>query len=346
VTGPRAPRGPERNPLHCSIARMTCLATSRYAARPLLHLLALFVTTASAACEAGEGSCVARPAVLEEDQSSFMQLALQTHSRGGSEAHAVQGAEQIPLSHHNRQNVQAMFKPPDLGGLHGLTHDLADVNGTNIPLFFLLPVPTEYQDMNLRQKLADLMPHFLADCLARPYGNEHDCRRADRLLTAVTWFTIQTPDDHLLLDIQQRLGLSFYLWLPGPPFCFTALDKDQDGGLSWTREVAPSFGPGTMLRLNPMKKYMDADNDGNLTRPEIGEYLRAAVLLRDQLPEVDGLHPDTPTEACMDLAEVVGHVPTLPRHMSKPSKVIALIAIFILSGVVGVYFSCYYGKGK
>jgi len=128
--------------------------------------------------------------------------------------------------------------------------------------------------------------------------------------------------------LRTMLGIHFWLYTPGTMLCFTMLDMDKNKGISY-EEMTKLFGTQAMAAFNPAWKFMDPDGDGSMTREELHNYLRAVILVRGVLPELDGIDPQADTKKCLNMAHRVLSPPAAPtKRMRFYPKLLSIAGIF------------------
>mmetsp|Transcript_40301 Transcript_40301/g.93725 ORF Transcript_40301/g.93725 Transcript_40301/m.93725 type:complete len:302 (-) Transcript_40301:256-1161(-) len=194
-------------------------------------------------------------------------------------------------------------------------------------------------DLGFRQKLHDLVPRFKSECLRRGFGTEQECETADDELRTLVWATTNVTDENILTGARVRLGLTWFLWQPGPPMSFNLVDMDHNNMLTW-KELTDVFGWPTMFIMLPLRKFLDPDDDGNTTRDELYNYLHSSILVRDQMPQVDQVYPEKPTQEVLTQLQRVFFKPHLPEQLNRVAKVLILLGTAVVSVLVVAYFSC------
>lgn len=168
-------------------------------------------------------------------------------------------------------------------------------------------------------------------------SQEGDCDRA-ALLAKLLIGASQGPEPPFTWEAMYRgmLGINFWLYVPGTMICYTILDQDDDGAITYS-EMSRVFGDGLMNQFaaTGLFKFMDGMQangtiieDGNITREDLHAYLRAVVVLRDYVPSLDAMDSEAPTQKCMMMSARVLHPPAkLRKTMAKLPKLACILGI-------------------
>jgi len=245
--------------------------------------------------------CDARGTV---DELSLVQMSAQ--ATAAEEAEEVDEAENeveqiIRRRGHNATSLLA------IPGVKGMKEQLQEAAG------FKMPAP----EQGYHKKVVKALPKLQSECKTKPFATEEDCNTAVDLLTMMSKSTegpepMWTWHGHL----RSMIGLHFWLYTPGTMLCFTILDMDQSKGISY-EEMTRLFGPQLMAGMNPVWKFLDPDGNGSISREELYKYLRAAIMARDVLPELDGIDPKADTRKCLNMAHRVLAPPVAPMKKMK-----------------------------
>uniref|UniRef100_A0A7S1Q380 Calmodulin n=1 Tax=Alexandrium catenella TaxID=2925 RepID=A0A7S1Q380_ALECA len=180
------------------------------------------------------------------------------------------------------------------------------------------------------KKVVKALPQLQSDCKTKPYATEEDCTMAVNLLTMMGKVT-EGPEPFWTWHghLRNMMGIHFWLYTPGTMLCFTILDMDKSKGISY-EEMGKLFGAQMVATMSPVWKYMDPDGDSIITREELHKYLRAAILVRSVLPELDGVDPTADTRKCLNMAHRVLAPPAMPmKRMKFYPKLLSIAGIFI-----------------
>eukprot|EP00421_Protoceratium_reticulatum_P010069 CAMPEP_0168401572 /NCGR_PEP_ID=MMETSP0228-20121227/23179_1 /TAXON_ID=133427 /ORGANISM="Protoceratium reticulatum, Strain CCCM 535 (=CCMP 1889)" /LENGTH=259 /DNA_ID=CAMNT_0008415141 /DNA_START=78 /DNA_END=853 /DNA_ORIENTATION=- len=160
-------------------------------------------------------------------------------------------------------------------------------------------------EIGFHKKMLKALPVLEVECPAKLYTTKEDCGRAVELMKGLINAT-EGPEPAWTWHAQVKLmiGLSYWLYTPGTPLCFALLDKDQSGGISFDEMVA-LFGSQLVNTNKDIWNFMDQDANGTITREELHKYLRAVILIREQLPSIDDMDPTADTKKCLNMAQRV-----------------------------------------
>jgi len=199
-----------------------------------------------------------------------------------------------------------------------------------------------------RARLIDAIPKVEADCPKQKYVAGTDCARAVELMTIVTNITDgPEPPKTWETQIRYMLGLHFFLYIPGSLVSFPMLDKDASKGISWNEFLAV-FGPDMMKSMDPIFKFMDTskgetNRDGEISREELHSFLRAAIIIRSVLPEIDAIDPGADTSKCLAMAHRIVVVPQVNgKPLGKYTKLLCIAGIMLGT----VLFHCLFCTGS
>jgi len=217
-------------------------------------------------------------------------------------------------------NATSLLALHGFPGVKSMKDQLKEAQG------FKMPEP----EQGYHKKIVKALPVLKEGCSSKAYATEEDCRRAVDLITMLGKIS-EGPEPMWTWHGQIRLmvGIHFWLYTPGTMIVFTLLDMDRSKGITY-EELTRIFGPQAMSSMNPVWKHLDQDGDGGITREELHNYLRAAILVRDVLPDLDGIDPKAPTLKCMNMAHRVLAPPAMPmKKMKFYPKLLSIAGIVI-----------------
>jgi hypothetical protein len=138
-----------------------------------------------------------------------------------------------------------------------------------------------------------------------------------------------------LSHVRYMLGLTFWLYHPGPPWCFYALDKDGSGSLAW-KEFEQAFAqPDVMVR---MFTFIDSNSDNQISKKELVDYLKAAVNVRELVPEVDEVDPQASFDTSMGKVETVLQGPRKKERFSYGLRLLFILGLcLVIFGTLYLY---------
>lgn len=199
-----------------------------------------------------------------------------------------------------------------------------------------------------RSRVVDAIPKAKAECPTQKYVTGNDCNRTVQLMNILTQITNgPEPPKTWQTKIRYMLGLHYFLYVPGSMICFQVLDKDASQGISWDEFLAV-FGADMMSSMEPIFKFMDTsegptNGDGVISRKELHSFLRAAIIIRSILPEIDAIDPGADTSKCLAMAH---RIVVVPKNTGKPlGKYTKLLCIAgIMFGTV--LFHCLFCTGS
>jgi len=229
----------------------------------------------------------------------------------------------------------SLLEVQHIPGVRGMREQLSQAAGLKMP-------PPE---QGFHKKLLKALPVLQTECKTKDYVTEEDCNNSINMLSMMINVT-QGPEPMWTWHGQLRMmmGLHFWLYTPGTMLCFSILDMDQSKGITWP-EMQRLFGAQMMNGMSPMWKFLDLDNDGNLTRPELYKYLRAAILVREQLPALDPIDPAADTKKCLNMAHrVLAPPPVPPKKMKFYPKLLSIAGIVV--GAVALHCLLCSGSNK
>lgn len=145
--------------------------------------------------------------------------------------------------------------------------------------------------------------------------------------------TGEEPKWGFLNHVRFMLGLSFWLYTPGPAWSFHALDRDNSGTISW-----PEFHH-TFTQVESVLKifmFMDTNTDNSLSKPEVVDFLRTAVKVRELVPDVDDVDPETSSDIVMQKIDAMLEGRHKRMSTSEGSRLAVIKAISI--GICVLFF--------
>lgn len=215
--------------------------------------------------------------------------------------------------------------------------------------FWVLPVDKE-DVARTRAKIHTklVMAQALANGNPECHGiNREPCRRVlDLLAILIDASTGTEPPWGFLTQIRFMLGLSFWLYNPGPNWCFVALDKNKDGQISWS-EFQRTFARVDKTLL--IFEFIDTNQDDAITKGELLDYLRAAVNVRELVPDVDEVDPQTSSDIVMAKLDGIVDGPTHRVSRSGDGSRLSLIkclcVVCLVVFIVAIYIFCVRSEG-
>eukprot|EP00411_Alexandrium_monilatum_P015309 CAMPEP_0175254388 /NCGR_PEP_ID=MMETSP0093-20121207/37165_1 /TAXON_ID=311494 /ORGANISM="Alexandrium monilatum, Strain CCMP3105" /LENGTH=316 /DNA_ID=CAMNT_0016548707 /DNA_START=53 /DNA_END=1003 /DNA_ORIENTATION=- len=249
------------------------------------------------------------------DELSFVQMsaAQQEAAQEAAYEDAIEG-----IFHRHGHNATSLL------ALHGIPHVKSIKQQLEAGPGKMSPPEQGYH-----KKVVKALPILQAECKTKPYATEEDCNLAEKLLTMFTMITEgPTPNVTVHGYLRDMVGLSFWLYTPGTMVAFSLLDMDKNTGVTF-EEMVKLFGIPTMAIMHPMWGFLDLDHDGNMTRQELHRYLRAAIMVREVLPELDGMDPTADTRKCLNMAHRVLVAPVQTKRMAFYPKLLSIAGIGI-----------------
>lgn len=276
---------------------------------------------------------------VERDASATAKkYALGSNASGGANASTASNGSQALNSSSQNISEQAIHESLALLALED--PNLGNEVMKQMKTWYSASSAVYLEDVTFRSKISDLIPRFLPKCKERGYGNAEECSMALDLLRTLHTSLEYVPPQLYVLACRNRLSINFFLWAPGPPMCFQFVDRDKNELVTWA-ELTSQFGPQTMAGLEPFRaQFLDPDHDGNTTRADFFAFLRSSVLIRDQLPEVDGYNPSKGTAYCLKHLHRMFYKPSLEHRLPWSVKVTSLIALGIFTAVFIIWAEC------
>lgn len=199
-----------------------------------------------------------------------------------------------------------------------------------------------------RARVVDAIPKVKTECPTQKYVTGNDCDRALELMQILTNITNgPEPQFTWQTKIRYMLGLHYFLYVPGSMICFQSLDRDASQSISWDEFLAV-FGADMMKSMEPIFKFMDTSKtttnaDGAVQREELYSFLRAALIIRSVLPEIDAIDPQADTSKCLAMAHRIVVVPkTTGKPLGKYTKLLCIAGIMFGT----VLFHCLFCTGS
>jgi len=258
------------------------------------------------------------------DEASFVQLSLAKANTTGAANGGITNRSSLIFL----ETQAATVGFPGLGG--NIKEQIAKV----------ATQPWPKPEAGFHKKLVKALPKLEAECSGKPYATKDDCEMAAKMMKMLIKET-DGPEPMWTWHGQVRmmLGLAFWLYTPGTLLAVMILDKDQSGAISW-EEMSAVFGAQMMSAMQPMWAFLDINSDGSIARQELHKYLRAAILIRDLLPQVDPIDPAAETKKCMNMAHRVLAPPKVPpRKLALPSKILVIAGIVAATVVLHCLFT-------
>merc|ERR1719401_598670 len=73
-----------------------------------------------------------------------------------------------------------------------------------------------------------------------------------------------------------------------------------------------------------------SENDGNVTKDDVYDFLVASIFIRAYLPSIDNFDPDAPTWKCLRMAQrVLLHSQLPPKPLKRHKKMLVLVLILV-----------------
>lgn len=186
------------------------------------------------------------------------------------------------------------------------------------------------------QKLVKALPLLKEQCYHKLYATKEDCTLAIRMVMSMIKYT-DGPEPVWTWhgQIRAMLGLNYWLYSPGTTMCFPMLDRDQSGNVT-LEEMTMAFGVQMVKGSQAIWEFMDQNNDGGFTREELHQYLRACIMIREYLPEVDAMDTKADSKKCLNMAHRVLNAP--PAAMARLGFYPKLLSIAgIVVGAVAIH---------
>jgi len=209
--------------------------------------------------------------------------------------------------------------------------------------------PATPENLKWHQKFKDLSANISAQCHTLDWATETDCERADVLLKLMLQLPVH-EGTKTLGNAQLLASLMLFLHTPDQ-FGFGALDPDGDRAFGWYEFqalAAPLFGQLGQAGMQNVFYALDRDGTANVTRTDVYDYIRGALVIRHFIPEIDSVSPGkmkdgTPVlldSAALNMALHVIDPPPVQRPKLQPGpKLLCLIGIMITAFVIQ-WFCC------
>lgn len=263
-----------------------------------------------------------RPSARQADSLSLMQISvLKANSSEVSTGANYSGLMMMQVS---SEAMAALHIP----GVKSMGEQIKE--GANFK-----PSPPE---PGFHRKLVKALPELQEQCYKKLYATKEDCDLAVRMVTALIKHT-DGPEPVWTWhgQIRAMLGLQYWLYSPGTTLCFPMLDRDQSGNVT-LEEMTMAFGVQMVKGNQLVWEWLDLNGDGGFTREELHRYLRACIMMREYLPEIDMMDTKADSKKCLNMAHRVLNPPPVamsrmgfyPKLLSIAGVVLASVAIHCL----------------
>merc|ERR1719510_1404306 len=113
------------------------------------------------------------------------------------------------------------------------------------------------------------------------------------------------------------------------------LDQNDDGGFN-REEMTQLFGVQEIKSNQAIWEFLDQNDDGGFNREELHKYLRACILIREYLPQVDMMDTKADTKKCLNMAHrVLTPPPVVTAKLGFYTKLLCIAGIVI--GAVAIH---------
>lgn len=260
-------------------------------------------------------SCATDMTVRQVDSMSLVQMSLRTNSSDVEEGDKNKFVG-LSLLQATSQSMTHMHIP----GVKGIKEQLEEAAN------FKPAAP----EPGFHKKLVKALPQLQGDCYKKLYATKDDC---DMAVKMVQQFIKATDGPEPMWtwhgQIRMMMGLNFWLYTPGTSMCFPMLDRDQSGNVT-LEEMEQLFGVQAVANSRAIWEFLDLNNDGGFTREELHKYLRASIMIREYLPQVDMMDSKADSRKCLNMAHrVLNPPPVVMKRLGFYPKLLSIAGIVV-----------------